>query len=226
MDRYKKLLRSKYVFIFGLIAGLTLAVGVSVWATSIGNNVTVTGTLTTDGASTLTGAATFSGAATFNGNVTLGNAATDVNLFTGTLQASTTALFTSGLTAYGDILLNNFATSTASTGTFNAEGNITTDGSIYATSSIYASSTMAVTGATRLYSTFGVSSTTPSEEVGIVGDVAMGSDATTTLNISSSLVDTGGCINMRNPANNNMFRIYITTGNASSSLRVEAGACQ
>ncbi|KKW27721.1 MAG: hypothetical protein UY71_C0038G0004, partial [Parcubacteria group bacterium GW2011_GWB1_52_7] len=70
-----------------------LAITFSVFATSIGTNVSVDGTLTT------------SGAATFNGNTTFGNAATDVNLFTGTLQASTTALFTSGLTSYDRIIL-------------------------------------------------------------------------------------------------------------------------
>ena len=70
-----------------------LAITFSVFATSIGTNVSVDGTLTT------------SGAATFNGGTTFGNAATDVNLFTGTLQASTTALFTSGLTSYDRIIL-------------------------------------------------------------------------------------------------------------------------
>lgn len=39
---------------------------------------------------------------TVSGNSTFGDGATDVGLFTGTLQASTTALFTSGVTTYGD----------------------------------------------------------------------------------------------------------------------------
>src|SRR3989338_8071480 len=64
-------------------------------ATTIGGSITVDSALTVGGATTL------------NGNTTLGNEATDVNLFTGTLQASTTALFTSGLQSYGIIIIDN-----------------------------------------------------------------------------------------------------------------------
>ena len=91
-----RILSNPYLFIFTLILGVALAMAVSVWATSIGTDISV------DGQLTITGASTFTGAVTANGNVTLGNASTDINLFTGTLQASTTALFTTGLTTYGN----------------------------------------------------------------------------------------------------------------------------
>lgn len=84
-----------------LVLGAALAVGGSVFATTIGTNVTVTGALTV------------------NGNSTLGDAAADVNLFTGTLQASTTALFTSGFTTYGNWTVDQSATTTV---TFNQAG--------------------------------------------------------------------------------------------------------
>ena len=92
------------LFVFALTLGLFLAIGVSVWATSVGTNVSVSGTLTS------TGNATLSGNLTVSGNSTLGDAGTDVNLFTGTLQASTTALFTTGLTTYGNSTFGDAAT--------------------------------------------------------------------------------------------------------------------
>ncbi|MFH1426907.1 MAG: hypothetical protein ABIG60_00005 [Patescibacteria group bacterium] len=80
----KKFLKLKFVsqiLITSFIAALavTSLVGAS---TTISSNITTGGTLTVSGATSL------------EGNVTLGNASTDVNLLTGTLQASTTALFT------------------------------------------------------------------------------------------------------------------------------------
>lgn len=59
-----------------------------------------TSTFDSSGNLSVAGTLTQTGAATFNGNNTFGNASTDTNLFTGTLQASTTALFTTGLTSY------------------------------------------------------------------------------------------------------------------------------
>jgi hypothetical protein len=76
------------VFLSVVVSFVFVAVVASA-ATTISTNINTGGTLTVSGASTL------------NGSVTLGNVATDVNLFTGTLQASTTALFTNGATLYG-----------------------------------------------------------------------------------------------------------------------------
>lgn len=72
-------------------------------STTIDTNINTGGTLTVSGVSTL------------NGDVSLGNAATDVNLFTGTLQASTTALFTSGATMYNTLVLYKAASAGTAT---------------------------------------------------------------------------------------------------------------
>ena len=68
----------------------------------------------------------------------------------------------------------------------------------------------------------GVASSSPSQEVGIVGDMHLGSAATTTLTISSSGTDTGGCIQLEG-ADGTMYRIYATT---TGPLIAEAGSCQ
>lgn len=131
---------NKKLFVQIVIPSLvaTFFVVAVVWgATTVGSNISTGGTLTVTGASTLSGdlkvggyatttAATgafatlgpinasstsfFTGAATFYGSNVFGDAAADINLFTGTLQASTTALFTSGLTSYGTITLQNAET--------------------------------------------------------------------------------------------------------------------
>ena len=51
MSISKKFLNSHYSFILALILGMVLAVGGSVWATSIGTSITVTGNLTTSSTS-------------------------------------------------------------------------------------------------------------------------------------------------------------------------------
>src|SRR3990167_6655123 len=155
-------------------------------------------TLITYSASTISTNITTGGSLTVSGASTFGDASTDVNLFTGTLQASTTALFTSGFTSFGliqaystsaNLLINGFATTTASNGNIETEGTLTVERGI----------------ATSL----GVASTSPSQELGIVGDIIAGSGATTTLILSSSFANTGGCIQLEG-ANGTMFKIYAT----------------
>jgi ethanolamine utilization microcompartment shell protein EutS len=109
-------------FVLLVLAAVMLVVGVVEAATTISTNISTGGTLSVTGATTL------------NGNTTLGNAATDVNLFTGTLQASTTALFTSGFTTYGN-------------STF---GDAATDTNIF-TGTLQASTTALFTGAVTMY---------------------------------------------------------------------------
>jgi|SRR3989344_622093 len=168
-------------------------------------------TLITYSASTISTNITTGGSLTVSGASTFGDASTDVNLFTGTLQASTTALFTSGFTSFGliqasstsaNLLINGFATTTASNGNIETEGTLTVERGI----------------ATSL----GVASTSPSQELGIVGDIIAGSGATTTLILSSSLANTGGCIQLEG-ANGTMFKIYATT---TGPLIATSGTCQ
>src|SRR3989344_619398 len=168
-------------------------------------------TLITYSASTISTNITTGGSLTVSGASTFGDASTDVNLFTGTLQASTTALFTSGFTSFGliqasstsaNLLINGFATTTASNGNIETEGTLTVERGI----------------ATSL----GVASTSPPQELGIVGDIIAGSGATTTLILSSSLANTGGCIQLEG-ANGTMFKIYATT---TGPLIATSGTCQ
>lgn len=101
-----------------VLASVLAVSGIVYAATTIGTNVTVDGTLTQTGAAAFAAGVNASstllvtGAVTHYGNSTFGDAATDVNLFTGTLQASTTALFTSGLTTYAASTLGATTTAT------------------------------------------------------------------------------------------------------------------
>ena len=177
-----------------VLSVLTLLLSVTVLyaASTIGANIVTTGTLSVTDTSTLTGAVTTAGNATF------GDAATDVNLFTGTLQASTTALFTNGLTTYsgGNVVINGFATTTAS------DGSISTSGEL------------------------GVGTTTPSTEVAIRGGAATttlyvhsgGADGNG---------PTGGCIQLEGhvdgAAASTFFKIYATT---TGPLIATVGTCK
>jgi len=105
--------RSFYSITLSVLVSFAFVAVAASAATTISTNISTGGTLSVTGASTLTGAVTTSGNATF------GDASTDVNLFTGTLQASTTALFTSGFTTYGNLTVDQAATTTV---TFNQAG--------------------------------------------------------------------------------------------------------
>lgn len=113
----RKMFRSQSSrYVLALALGASLAVGASVWATSVGTNVAVTGTFSVSGASTLTGSINASSTALITGNVTtfgnatFGDAGTDINLFTGTLQASTTVLLSPPVVMYNNLTVG---TSTA-----------------------------------------------------------------------------------------------------------------
>ncbi len=120
-----KLRASRFLgFFLSCLVG-ALAITFVAYATSVGTNVSVTGTLTTTGVTTLTGSlqasstALFTGNITTYGNATFGDAAGDLNLFTGTLQASSTALFGDTATFYGNLTVDKAATTTV---TFNQAG--------------------------------------------------------------------------------------------------------
>ena len=93
--------RDIYLILFSILASVLLIQGAAFAASTISTNISTDGTLTV------------------NGNSTFGNAATDINLFTGTLQASTTALLTSGFTTFGNWTIDQAATTTV---TFNQTG--------------------------------------------------------------------------------------------------------
>ncbi len=93
--------RDIYLIFLSILAAILFIEGAAFAASTISTNVSTDGTLTV------------------NGNSTFGDASTDVNLFTGTLQASTTALFTSGFTTFGNWTVDQAATTTV---TFNQTG--------------------------------------------------------------------------------------------------------
>ncbi len=257
------------ILFWSVVSSFLLVAVVTYGASTISTNISTGGTLTVTGAASLNGASTF------------GDAATDVNLFTGTLQASTTALFTTGLIAYdpitasstdGNLLINGYATTTASSGNIATEGNLTVEGSgtfgavssnvNLFTGTLQASTTALFTSGFTSYgliqasstsanllingyatttassgniategtlivergisATLGIASTSPSEELGVVGDAHFGSAATTTLTLSSSNANTGGCIQLEG-ANGTMYKIYATT---TGPLIATSGSCQ
>ncbi|MBI4134778.1 MAG: hypothetical protein HY471_01565 [Candidatus Sungbacteria bacterium] len=135
---------AKMAAVAGTAAMLT--VGLSVFATTIGTNISADGTLTVNGGSTFgdaaadvnlfTGTLQASTTALFTGNITtygalntFGDAATDVNLFTGTVNASTTALFDGAITMNGNVTVGNAA---ADSFTLNAATTTITAGSLSA----------------------------------------------------------------------------------------------
>ena len=163
------------VFLIALFLGVALAASVSVWATSIGTNISVDGTLTVTGAST------------HNGNTTLGDAAGDINLFTGTLQASTTALFTGAVTTYGNTTIGDTsadtltvnATSTFATGvTVSAGGLSVTAGGL----------TIANDGTVSGGLGVGTTATSTAGAIQTSGPVQFGTD----LSVTDDAVITGG----------------------------------
>lgn len=184
------------------------------WATSVGTNVDVSGTLTVSGNTTL------------NGNQTFGNAAGDTNIFTGTLQASTTALFTGDITTYGagtfgDTAADNYrfvgglqATSTLGvTGITFLYGDVRING--FAT-------TTAASGNTLLNGTLGVGTTTISGGA----DLNVHSSATTTLSIGSAGgANVGGCIELKG-LDGVKYKIFASaTTSVTKQLIVEVGNC-
>ena len=208
-----KLHNTKVVSVGLSVLSAVFAVSFLAYATSIGTNLSVTGTATLSDTLAVTGASTFAGDITANGSGTFGNAVTDIFLFTGDLHASTTALFTNGFTTYGDWIVDKAATTTV---TFNQAG-INFDSDTFVIES----------GGNRV----GVASSSPMEELGVVGDIAAGSGATTTLKLTTSSATIGGCIELK-VVDGTTVRIYATSSTHTgalggvSNLKVEAGRCQ
>ena len=220
---------SPYSFILALMLGVTLAVSVSVWATTVGNSVTVSGGLTV------------------NGGSTLGDASTDVNLFTGTLQASTTALFTGAVTTYGDGTLGDAAGDTltvnASTTVANSIGlngevaignaqadNVTINAGVVnytnvSTSTIPSANANAFNVATTSANIplvkfdtsntrVGIGTTTPGATLAVGGDgtaIIIGG-ATSSLSIQSTGASKGGCIEVESTAGDGTRFSLMATG--------------
>ena len=227
------------------VSAAVFAVALLVNATTIGDNVTVTSALTV------------------NGNTTLGNAATDTITMTGVFTgfvSNASSTVSAGVFNVGGSL---------------GVGSSTPAQELGVTGDAYISSTLTVEGASRIYGlgtlsggyvsqasstvsagvfnvgsgSLGVASSTPSQEVGIVGDVYIDTTlgvatstasqelgirgsalfeeqtGTTTIGLNSNGTGVGSCIQLRG-TNATMWRIYAgATTTATGNLRVEQGSC-
>ena len=144
----KSILKKKYISYASVFAlGLIMSAIAASASTTISTNVQTDGSISASSTLQSTGDLT-----TF-GNATFGDAATDINLFTGTLQASTTALFSNGIVSYGNNkVAPGYGTDTITAGTLNL-------GTSTATKVIIGSSSAKV----------GIASTTPYVALGVTG---------------------------------------------------------
>lgn len=142
--------------VLALIIGLALAMSGSVWATSLGTSITVTGSLTASSTMAISGVSTF----------------------------------------YGNVAVNGFATTTASTGAFATE------------------------------STVGVATSTPGQELGVTGDILTGGTATSALIMRPSTSGVGGCIELLGTDNKTYRIYAGATTSNSGALIVQVGSCK
>ena len=173
-----------------LFASSTLAVGgittlyndlrVNQYATTTASNgnFATEGTITADGILTITGNSVLT-SADIGGAYSAGG--------------SGITLTTAGKGQFnGDLEINGFATTTATSGNFANQG------------------------------TVGVGTTTPSQELGVAGDGLFVSSATTTITISSTGAVGGGCLQMENGAGDTMYRIYVVAAGNSLRVEAGA----
>jgi len=174
---------------------------------------------------------------------------TRVRHYTSVVLAVAVSFFFVSLTVYS---ASTISTNISTGGGLTVSGASTLSGAVAAGSTLTVASTLGVTGLTTMagfistasstvsaqleVDTFGVATSTPSQEVGIIGDAILNSSATTTLIIESSGTGVGGCIQMRGAiaAGGGMYRIYINQGSTTPTLGqpgngglvVERGMCQ
>ena len=169
---------------------------------------------------------TVTSALTVNGNTTLGNAITDTIAVTGVFTGfvSNASSTVSSTLHVGDVSrLTGFvsqASSTVSTGVFNLGS-----GSLGVASST-PSQEVGIVGDVYIDTTLGVATSTASQELGIRGSALFEEQTgTTTIGLNSNGTGVGSCIQLRG-ANATMWRIYAgATTTATGNLRVEQGSC-
>ena len=113
-------IRTNSFFAVALILGVVLAVAGSVWATSIGNNVSVSGTLGATGATTLSSTLTASGLITASGGISMGAQA--LSGTTGIIDYTNFDVDASGNTTVGGTLGVTGATTFTGTAAVGASG--------------------------------------------------------------------------------------------------------
>ena len=224
-----------YTFVSALVIGMLLAAGASVWATSVGTDVTVTGSMAVQ-SSSASSSVTYAfgvGTTTPSMQLSVGGAegtATGHVYLTGGLGvgiATTTAggLQLTGNTLFGDaaadlvmfnsasLRYNNAGTSTIPSSNANAWS--------YATSSAGIPVVKLDTSNTRV----GISTSTPGATLAVGGDgtaIIMGG-ATSTLSLHSTGGTKGGCIEFESAEGDAVFKLYATS---TGQPVFESGSCR
>lgn len=108
------------VFIFALVLGVVFAVAGSIWATSIGSNISVSGTLGATGATTLSSTLAVTGLMSANGGISMGTQA--LSGTTGIIDYTNFDVDASGNTTVGGTLGVTGATTFTGTAAVGASG--------------------------------------------------------------------------------------------------------
>lgn len=109
-----------HIFIFALVLGFVFALAGSIWATSIGSNVSVSGTLGATGATTLSSTVTATGQITANGGISMGTQT--LSGTTGIIDYTNFDVDASGNTTVGGTLGVTGATTFTGTAAVGASG--------------------------------------------------------------------------------------------------------
>ncbi|MEK9148108.1 MAG: hypothetical protein AAB650_01590 [Patescibacteria group bacterium] len=217
-----------------------LAVVYSVFSTTIGESVNTGGTLTVSGASTLTGAINASSTLQVTGDGLFYDqlsAGASTNTPTTTFNVTGSGYFTGGLgvgyatTGTGNLLVSNLGVfqhrlgvaSTSPVRSFEVGGSgLFSDGLGvgYATTSGFR-----VAGTGLFDNRVGVTATTaPYQELGVGGDIAASSNATTTVSAESTGTEIGSCIELKGGrAQGEMRWIRIYVGGSGATNTTAAG---
>ncbi len=212
------------------------------YATSVGTNVSVSGTLDASGLTTFSGSmqasstALFGGAATFYGNLTLDKAATttvtfnqaginfDSNTFVIDPNANMIGIGTSSPTVmfsvHGSSLLGSADanTLTVRAGTWTLASTATTTVAMPNGINFDSNTFVIDPNANRV----GVGTSSPAKTFGVTGDEFLESSATTTMYIHTTSATKAGCIEFT-AAGGAKFRAYATT---TGPLQLTSGTCQ
>ncbi|MDP2669427.1 MAG: hypothetical protein Q8P07_06420 [bacterium] len=132
---------------------------------------------------------------------------TDVSV-TGALTVTGASTMTGATTLNGAVTLGDAAADT-----------ITVNGSIagfLSTASSTVNSTLVVT------TSLGVATSTPSQELGVTGDIIVGSSATTTIFTSSTSATQGTCVQLQSAAGA-LYRVYVSNVGV---LTTATGTCR
>lgn len=240
--------------VLAVTLGAFLALGVSVWATSIGSNITSSGSISANGTFSATGLSTLSGGILVNNSTSTVTWLTTINATS--TNATSTNLYVSGL-FNADGSSNTFtalmststqATSTylgvtthASTSALRVSNGVTFDGLSFTYTNI-STTTIATNANAHAYATssasiplvkydasntrIGISTTTPGATLAVGGDgfAIIAGTGTSTLSVQSTQASRGGCIELRTTDGNNVVSLIATS--SGNTVYWTAGGCR